>query len=1114
MRDPKRMTRKLLATLALLLSLAAVQRPAHASVQDGYSALIQWTQPSGWEVTPIHVGLLPSGSLFFVNEYNFPQHPGKNLADPAFVPEFMFLMDPTPLGATLPTSVPIQIRVNESALTRTVDAAAGTIEMKSLVCSGHALMEDGTLMFAGGPHAYVNLSLYNAGFLSQSLTLNGIAESTTYDSSIDAWIRNPDTIVAGPSTHQPLRWYPTITKLADSRMLVTGGYEKVLPTLAYNASVEAFDPRTNAWQAVSNPANTPPGIENPDYTHVWQDPSDDRILVLGGSGEPLILDLSAPSPWQSTAKFRPGAKEFIASSTDKVFPNFSSSSAMLPIRLPGNSWGYANGSIINVGGAPNSPLGTQIDVYDPAANSWRATIQMPAERHHPSAVILPDGRILVIAGWSDETTEFKQTGYALYVDPKNNFATARGSAYMPETRGYHTVSVLLPDGRVLVGSGNIDGNDEIERTDFRYYYPDYIFATRPVMATAPDTIDFGASGLVSVPHGTSVGEADLVALGSQTHSFDMNQRHVQVQLAGPLYTIASVGGTWTQVPPAQCTSSAPACYDTYSIQAPSTADTAPPGYYILFILDSNRIPSIGKVLKLGPREPDCTVLSHTATSGLYGDPLVVAPGRAVTFEAHCNYAASDPAPTFSWNGAGTTFATTVTAASTPGAVSMYTVTVSQFGKTRSYAASVSTTATGTPSCTISQQPPSPTAFTPVSLTANCPEARTFRWTTGMGSSSDVRGADTANATVFNVVNPASPASAGVDLVVSNGPGIGALVESNLQFSPSAPSCRIVAAPPGTVPPGGSVSLTAECDGQPTAYTWSTGATTRSISVTPSATTEYTVAANSDAGALPAVRLAIPVASSMPALRNFTGHWWGGTDENGWGATLNQHGSIVFGVIYFYDPSGRPAWAVMPGGTWDATNTVFTGDLYVPTGAPYNSYDASQFAANAAMGTATLSFSDAGTLYISATMGYAPADRSGRHTTFFQKKLAPLIVNGGAAPNGVNYGDMWWGGVSENGWGIAINQSAAHLFAAWFTYASDGRPTWFIFDGNTWNGGTVSGSVLRTSGAPMLGTVYDPALFKATTAGTGAMAFTANGSGTFNYMIDGVAGSKAIVKQPF
>ena len=89
--------------------------------------------------------------------------------------------------------------------------------------------------------------------------------------------------------------------------------------------------------------------------------------------------------------------------------------------------------------------------------------------------------------------------------------------------------------------------------------------------------------IATVPRGTSVSEAALVGLSSMTHSFDMNQRYVQVRLMGPLFT--------------RCTDPS-TCEDMYVIQAPAAAETAPPGYYMLFIQDANRVPSVAKILQV------------------------------------------------------------------------------------------------------------------------------------------------------------------------------------------------------------------------------------------------------------------------------------------------------------------------------------------------------------------------------------------------------------------------------------------------------------------------------------------------------------------------------------
>ena len=169
-----------------------------------------------------------------------------------------------------------------------------------------------------------------------------------------------------------------------------------------------------------------------------------------------------------------------------------------------------------------------IDVYDPGLNQWRPSIPMTGRRHHPNVTILPDGRMLILAGYADEGID--QTGYAEYVDPKNNFAHSVGVAHMPEVRGYHSVVALLPDGRVFVGGGSDDGNPGTEKPNFRYYYPDYMFKKRPDIVFVQEVININNFFPVLVPYLTSVDEISLLALGSMTHSFDMGQRSVQLRL--------------------------------------------------------------------------------------------------------------------------------------------------------------------------------------------------------------------------------------------------------------------------------------------------------------------------------------------------------------------------------------------------------------------------------------------------------------------------------------------------------------------------------------------------------------------------------------------------------
>jgi hypothetical protein len=85
-------------------------------------------------------------------------------------------------------------------------------------------------------------------------------------------------------------------------------------------------------------------------------------------------------------------------------------------------------------------------------------------------------------------------------------------------------------------------------------------------------VAYGSSLTVSTPNAGSIAKVSLIALGSVTHAFDMGQRFMWL--------------TFTKGASA------------LSVQAPASRNTAPPGYYMLFILDSTGVPSKAKIIQL------------------------------------------------------------------------------------------------------------------------------------------------------------------------------------------------------------------------------------------------------------------------------------------------------------------------------------------------------------------------------------------------------------------------------------------------------------------------------------------------------------------------------------
>jgi hypothetical protein len=244
----------------------------------------------------------------------------------------------------------------------------------------------------------------------------------------------------------------------------------------------------------------------------------------------------------------------------------------------------------------------------------------------------------------------------------------------------------------------------------------------------------------------------------------------------------------------------------------------------------------------------------------------------------------------------------------------------------------------------------------------------------------------------------------------------------------------------------------------------------------------------------------------PGPANYQDLWWGGLAENGWGMSISQRGATLFVALFIYDASGKPLWVVMPGGTWNAGFTAYTGSLYLPSGSFFGAYDASRFSPGPPVGSATITFSGPAT----ATLAYSVNGVSGTKSIQRQRFGAP-----DATPTGTLAG-LWWGGERENGWGVSISQQYRSLFAVWYTYDAAGRTTWFVVPGGTWTAANAwSGTAYRTTGSAWLGAAYDPGAFNPVSVGSMGFSFANDaGSATMTYDLDGVKGTKSLVRQPF
>jgi hypothetical protein len=253
---------------------------------------------------------------------------------------------------------------------------------------------------------------------------------------------------------------------------------------------------------------------------------------------------------------------------------------------------YDAGKILYVGGGgdltwdtPDPKFGTptataeMIDLTQGSA-TWQPAGSLPIRRRHLNATVLPDGEVLVTGGLSGGGFNDLTTGQhaAEIWDPQTPLVW-KALASNSVTRGYHSVSLLLPDATVLHGGS---GNATIPGTSTAYpdeesheiFQPPYLFkGARPVISTVvPSTFPVGASAQVNTPNIGQVAKVRIIRLGSVTHAFDQNGRAMTLSFA------TSVGGI--------------------SVTAPSDSRLAPPGDYMLFILNRNGVPSAGKIIRI------------------------------------------------------------------------------------------------------------------------------------------------------------------------------------------------------------------------------------------------------------------------------------------------------------------------------------------------------------------------------------------------------------------------------------------------------------------------------------------------------------------------------------
>ncbi len=346
------------------------------------------------------------------------------------------------------------------------------------------------------------------------------------------------------------RWYPTVTALPNGDMLVIAG-TATARRVGENRLPQVWEVATGTWRDLT-------GAELTLLTYPWMFVAPNGKLFAAGSDEDTrYLDTEGLGAWTMVGPSLKGER-------------FAGSAVM-----------YDDGKVMACGGGEKFPVETVevIDLNSPAPQ-WRAVPPMAQPRKQNNATLLADGTVLVTggssgAGKSDPDSPVFATELWDPATEQFTMMAPSGGVF----RGYHSSAILLPDGRVLSTGGEDTENAEL-------FSPPYLFkGPRPTISSAPEAFAFGERFDVMTPDAANIGQVNLLRLGATTHAFNQSQRIHRL--------------SFTQIPGG------------LRVTAPANGNIAQPGYFMLFILSKEGVPSIAPFVRLRG-EPTSSALQAVA----------------------------------------------------------------------------------------------------------------------------------------------------------------------------------------------------------------------------------------------------------------------------------------------------------------------------------------------------------------------------------------------------------------------------------------------------------------------------------------------------------------------
>ena len=453
---------------------------------------------------------------------------------------------------------------DHTTLTATWDPTTETISHRhvrkthhDMFCPGMAFDVNGRMIISGGESA---------------------DKVSIYDPTNDDWISVQEMKIA--------RGYQGATTCANGHIFVIGGSWGPVGIDFGDRFGETYDPETDKWTLLGGCPS-----ESIETTQDWEGAyrADNHVWLMG---------------WQNNSVFQAGpSKEmhWITPTGNGAIQNAGQrgvGSSPINDTMCGVAAMYdaAEGKILSAGGASSynyknghgdikgekattNAFVITLDKVNASVEVKPAGQGMHSARSFAHAVILPNGETLVVGGQEEPrvfTEDTPQLVPEIYSPTKDIWTPVAPNSIV---RAYHSFALLLRDATVLVGGGGLTIQLDVNHFDAQIYIPQYLLtadgdrAKRPVIIETSDATVL-PGGNFTITTDIEVVSASLVRYGGATHSLNNDQRRIALKLQDTGMPLE------------------------YGVSIPSDGGVAIPGYWMLFVMDSQGVPSEAQNLQI------------------------------------------------------------------------------------------------------------------------------------------------------------------------------------------------------------------------------------------------------------------------------------------------------------------------------------------------------------------------------------------------------------------------------------------------------------------------------------------------------------------------------------